>query len=227
MVDGRAGFGGIERPYFTSRGLWTLTGTVSATAYSLLKRTTTIVSGTWGTSGVYNTQLHAQYYNDISGISGCIGVNLETMLADNATGLSNVNRFFARRNMSVLHLGIIKLPYVSGTLDGTVVELGWGDRIAPCISGFRAYEEINTNSIQAFNATMTGVDLSGAFGGDLTTTGHFLETGNLTAYNVLNTGIRQQILGTYMDAPTTQTGTSGAAWRKVFMNPEAIYGVHK
>jgi len=227
MVDGRAGFGGIERPYFTSRGLWTLTGNSSAVAYSLLKRNKTLVSGTWGSSGVYYTRLNCSPYNDISGISGCIGVNLETMLVDTATGLTNVNRTFARRNLSVLHLGIIKLPYVSGTLDGTVCALGWGDRLAPSQSGFRVWEEINKTSIQAFNTTMTGVNLSGDFGGDITTSGYFLTTGSLTTYEVFNTGVRQQILGTYMDNPALQTGTSGAAWRKIFMNPESIYGVHK
>jgi hypothetical protein len=199
-INGYAGYG-IEQPYYVSQGLWTLTGNEGCAAFTPLKRTSTLVSGLWGVSGVAWVRLNAQVYDDISGISGCIGCNIEEMKADSETGLSNVNRSFARRNMAVLHLGVVKLPQVSGTLDGTPVTLKWGDAVAPCISGFRAFEEIN----------YTGI--SGSQGNNYV--------------NVLHTGVRQQVLGTYMDHPNAMTGTSGVAWRRIFMNPQAIYGVHK
>lgn len=137
-----------------SRGEWTLSGNQSVQAYDLLKRTDTIVSGLWGSSGVYYTRNYAEYYDDISGISGCIGCSLDDLLSDAATGLTNVNRNMFRRQIGVRHFGVVKLPYVSGTLDGTVVTLKWGDRVAPCVSGFRAWEEIN---IDALTGLTTGV----------------------------------------------------------------------
>jgi hypothetical protein len=137
----------LEEPYYVSRGEWALTGTEECIAYNLLKRTDTLVSGLWGASGVYAVWNFCQVYDDISGISGCIGASLHKLRKDSDTGMTNINQVFARRQIDVVHFGIIKLPYVSGTLDGTVVTLKWGDQIAPCISGFRAYEQINTLAI--------------------------------------------------------------------------------
>jgi hypothetical protein len=184
----------IEQPYFISRGLWSLTGTESAPAFMLLKRTSTLSSGLWGVSGVHHVRLNAQVYDDISGITGCIGCTIEEILKDSDTGSTNINKVFARRNMSVLHIGVVRIPQVSGTLDGTPVTLTWGDRVAPSISGFRAWEWVNT-------------DAAGS--------------------GFVTTGTAQQVLGLYMDRPSNMTGTSGAAWRRIFMCPEAVYGVHK
>jgi len=191
MVDGYA-TEVLEQPYLVSRGEWTLTGNESCQAYDLLKRTGTLVSGLWGASGIYYVRNHAQYYDDISGISGCIGLALEDVLSDAATGMDNINRPMFRRQVDVLHFGLVKLPYVSGTLDKAVVTLMWGDLVAPCISGFRCWQEINIDAL-------TG----------------------------LTTGVRQQVLGTYMDTPCAITGLTGAARRKVFIHPRSIYGVHK
>ena len=137
-----------------SRGEWTLTGNQSVQAYDLLKRTDTIVSGLWGVSGVYYTRNQAEFYNDISGISGTIGVSIDDLLANSATGMDNINRNMFRRQISVRHFGVVKMPYVSGLLDGTNVTLKWGDALAPCISGFRVYEEINVDGLSGLT---TGV----------------------------------------------------------------------
>lgn len=190
----------LEEPYHVSRGEWTLTGNQSCQAYDLLKRTDTIVSGLWGVSGVYYTRNYAEYYNDISGISGCIGCSLDDLLSDSATGMSNINRNMFRRQITVCHFGIVKLPYVSGTLDGAVVTLKWGDALAPCISGFRVYEEINITGVSG----NTSVDIQ-----------------------AFVTGIRQCNFATYFDVPCSTTGLTGDARRKVFMNPQTFYGVHK
>lgn len=144
----------LEEPIYVSRGEWTLTGNQSVIAGDLLKRTDTLVSGAWGLSGIYYVRNQCEYYNDISGISGCIGMALEDVLADTATGMDNINRPMFRRQIDVCHFGVTKLPYVSGTLDGGVVTLKWGDALAPCISGFRAFEEIN---VDALTGLTTGV----------------------------------------------------------------------
>lgn len=191
MVDGYA-VELLEQPYLVSRGEWTLTGNQSCRAYDLLKRTDTLVSGAWGLSGIYYVRNQAEYYNDISGISGCIGVALEDVLADSATGMTNINRPMFRRQVDVCHFGVVKLPYVSGTVDNAVVTLKWGDLVAPCISGFRAFQELNVDAL-------TG----------------------------LTTGVRQCVLGTYMDTPCAITGLTGVSLRKIFLHPQSIYGVHK
>jgi hypothetical protein len=134
----------LEEPYYVSRGEWALSGNASCQAYTLLKRTSALVSGLWGASGVYAIWNFAEPYDDISGISGCVGVSLHKLRTDTDTGMTNINQVFARRQIDVCHFGIVKLPYVSGTLDGSVLTLNWGDLIAPCQSGFRAYEYIST-----------------------------------------------------------------------------------
>jgi len=188
----------LEEPYHVSRGEWALTGTESCQAYNLLKRTETLVSGLWGASGVYAVWNFAQVYDDISGISGCIGVSLHKLRTDTDTGMTNINQVFARRQLDVCHFGVVKLPYVSGTLDGTVVTLKWGDLLAPCQSGFRAFQEVNILAV----------------------------TGEGDTEIVLNTGLRQCVLGHYMDVPSNQTGTTGLARKKLFLYPSTIYGVH-
>lgn len=189
----------IEEPYYISRGEWTLSGNAECQAYTPLKRASEITSGLWGVSGVYYTRQYATTYDDISGISGCIGVSLSKMLLDTNTGMTNITQPMFRRQVDVCHFGVIKLPYVSGTLDGAVVTLKWGDKIAPCISGFRVYQEINTIDVTGLSDTEV----------------------------VLNTGTRQQVLGHYMDYPSAITGTTGLARKKVFIYPTTIYGVHK
>ena len=189
----------LEQPYYVSRGEWTLTGTANCQAYTPLKRADEIVSGLWGTSSVYYTRQYATVYDDISGISGCIGVSLTKMLKDSDTGMTNITQPMFRRQLDVVHFGVIRLPYVSGTLDGVPVTLKWGDRIAPCISGFRAFQEVNILPVTGLGDTET----------------------------VLNTGTRQQVLGIYMDTPSALTGTTGVANKRVFIQPSTIYGVHK
>jgi len=190
----------LEEPYYVSRGEWALTGTEDCQAFDLLKRTSTLVSGLWGVSGVYYVWNFAQKYDDISGISGCIGVSLHKLRKDSDTGMTNINQVFARRQIDVAHFGVVRLPYVSGTLDGTPVTLKFGDLIAPCISGFRAYQQLNFG-------TATGEGSNDR--------------------NVLHTGTRQCVLGHYMDTPSAQTGLTGVAQRKIFIYPSTIYGVHK
>lgn len=190
----------LEEPYYVSRGEWTLTGTASCQAYDLLKRTSTLVSGLWGVSGAYNVMNYAQSYDDISGISGCIGVSLHKLRTDTDTGMTNINQVFARRQLDVVHFGVVKLPYVSGLLaGGTPPTLKWGDALAPSLSGFRVFEEVNKVEVTGLSDTEI----------------------------VLGTGIRQQHFATYMDTPSAITGTTGFARRKVFIHPRSIYGVHK
>jgi len=128
----------LEGPYFQSRGQFKITGNIQIDAFTLLKRETSIGSGTWGTSGVYDTYYELVAYNDISGISGCVGCNIEKKWGDWHTGQVTFPMY--RKQIGILHFGYVKLPYVSGTIDGTVVTLKWGDKLAPCISGFRAFE---------------------------------------------------------------------------------------
>lgn len=188
----------LEEPYYVSRGEWTLTGTESVRAYELLKRSTEITSGLWGESGVYYTRNQATMYNDISGVSGCIGASLSLIKKDSDTGMTNITQPMFRRQLDVVHFGVIKLAYVSGTLDGAVVTLKWGDLLAPSISGFRVFQEVNQISVSGASADE----------------------------KVLTTGLRQQVLATYMDTPSAITGTTGQARKKVFIHPQTIYGVH-
>ena len=93
----------LEQPYLVSRGEWTLTGTDGCLAYTPLKRSTEISSGLWGTSGVYYTRQYATVYDDISGISGCIGVSITKMLKDTNTGMTNITQPMFRRQLDVIH----------------------------------------------------------------------------------------------------------------------------
>jgi len=176
MVDGYD-VEGLEQPYFISRGQYIVSGNVTIDAYTLLKPTTTLTSGSFGVSGIYYARNKAEPYDDISGISGCIGCTTRKIYADTETG--NVVHPIYRRNMTVCHEGYVKMRFESGTLDGAVVTLTHGDLIAPCISGFRVYEPYALQTDEA--------------GSGLVTTG--------------NGNIQQQILGWYADAASSATGT--------------------
>jgi hypothetical protein len=128
----------IDSPRYVTRGEWELTGTKALQAYMPLKHGGALTSGLFGLSGIYAVSNWALPYDDISGISGCIGVNLRKMLTQTNTGLHG--EAFTRRKVGILHQGVVKMKYQSGTLDGAVITLKWGDQIAPTISGFRAYE---------------------------------------------------------------------------------------
>lgn len=130
----------IDSPRYVTRGEWELTGTKALQAYMPLKHGGALTSGLFGLSGIYAVNNWALPYDDISGISGCIGVNLRKMLTQTNTGLHG--EAFTRRKVGILHQGVIKMKYQSGTLDGAVVTLKWGDTIAPTISGFRVRELI-------------------------------------------------------------------------------------
>lgn len=189
----------LQDPKIVSYGEWWITGDKYCGEYWPLKRSSALTSGLWGVSGVHSVTNYAEPYDDISGVSGAIGVSLTRMLKDSNTGMTNINRPNFRRAIDVLHFGVTKMPYISGTLDGTVCTLTFGDKLAPCPSGFRVWEQINT------------VDV----------------TGHSDTVPVLGTGYRQQEFAIYMDTPSNITGTTGLAMKKVFVNPFAIYGVHK
>ncbi|NHJ40129.1 MAG: hypothetical protein FK731_08865 [Asgard group archaeon] len=130
----------IDSPRYVTRGEWELTGTKALEAYMPLKHGGALTSGTFGLSGIYAVSNWCLPYDDISGISGCIGVNLRKMVTQTNTG--QLSEPFTRRKTAIMHMGVVKMKYQSGTLDGTVVTLKWGDEIAPTISGFRARELI-------------------------------------------------------------------------------------
>ena len=168
---------GLEQPYFISRGQWTVSGNTTIDAFTLLKPTKVLVSGAFGISGIYYTRSLAEPYDDISGVSGAMGCTIRKIYADTETG--NVVHPIYRRSMGVCHEGYVRMRYESGTLDGAVVTLTYGDLISPCVSGFRVYEPY---------ALQTDADGSG-----------FVTTGTA--------GIQQQILGWYADVASASTGT--------------------
>lgn len=173
----------IDAPKFVSRGEWDITGTVQIEAYTPLKANTTMTTGDRGLSGHWNTQQWAEPYNDISGISGCIGISIRKIFGNLNTGGVALNQNVGRRKMGVMHEGIAMMRYQSGTLDGSVITMKYGDDIAPCTSGFRTYEEI-----QGTNYT----GLSGL---------------NILFLQVYITGYRQCHLGWYADVVSSATGT--------------------
>lgn len=170
----------IDAPKFMSRGEWSLTGTKDADAYWPLKPNTTLSSGSFGLSGNYEVEQWCEPYDDTSGISGCIGVNIRKISKISETG-NKKNQNLGLRKLAVLHEGYVYMYYQSGTLDGTPITMKYGDWIAPCPSGFRTYEELN----------ITGI--SGSQGSNF-----------VQAYM---TGYRQCQLGWYADVVSSATGT--------------------
>ena len=206
----------LDAPKFLSRGEWNLTGTEEIDAWQPLKSNTTLSSGLFGVSGLYEVYQWATAYDDVSGISGCIGVNIRKLSKATDTGLRNQN--IGLRKMAVLHEGYAIMEYIAGTLDGTVITLKYGDAIAPCTSGFRCYQELNFGSIIGFS-----VVASGEFAAVPVATGHALITGTTATYNVLHTGYRQVKLGWFADVVSDQTG----ARHRVKIMPQSIYGTTK
>jgi hypothetical protein len=187
----------LDAPKFLSRGEWNLTGTEEIDAWQPLKSSTTLSSGLFGQSGLYEVYQWATKYDDISGISGCIGVNIRKLSKATDTGLRNQN--IGLRKMAVLHEGYCIMEYIAGTLDGTVITLKYGDVIAPATSGFRCFQELNFTLISGAIGTAT---LSGTF---------------------LHTGTRQCKLGWFADVVSDQTG----ARHRVKIMPNSIYGTTK
>jgi len=133
----------IDAPKFVSRGEWNITGNVSSHAFMPLKSVQTLTTGAFGVSGTYETYNWALPYNDNSGISGCIGILLRSIKNINDTGYAySTNENLGLRKVLVMHEGYAPMYYQSGTLDGTVRKMKYGDLIAPCISGFRTWEPL-------------------------------------------------------------------------------------
>ena len=99
------------------------------------------------------------------------------MLTQTNTGLHG--EAFTRRKVGIMHQGVVKMKYQSGTLDGAVVTLKWGDQIAPTVSGFRAYEMLNVEAV----------------------------SGTTSIHQVFGTGAQQAKLGWYVDSPSDATGS--------------------
>ena len=138
----------IDAPKFVSRGEWNISGNVSSHAFMPLKPVTTLTTGGFGVSGTYETYNWALPYNDNSGISGCIGILLRSIKHIDDTGIGySTNENLGLRKVLVMHEGYAPLTYQSGTLDGVPVTMKYGDRIAPCISGFRTWEPLNLLNI--------------------------------------------------------------------------------
>ncbi len=208
----------IDAPKYLSHGEWTITGTKSIDAWMPLKPNVTLASGLFGSSGLYAVDQYAEPYDNQSGLSGCIGVNIRKIHTQTNTGLRNAN--LGLRKMAVLHEGYCMMSYESGTLDGTVITLKYGDAIAPTISGFRAYEELNTSTFYAFSAAPT-LETGAAVP---TATGVFISGISATAaYTALNTGYRQCKLGWFADVASNMTGY----WHRVKIMPNSIYGTTK
>lgn len=135
----------VDSPKYISRGEHDLTGTREIEAFMPMQlSSTTLVSGAFGVSGLYRVQQMAVPYADISGMSGCIGITTRKIRKATDTGLRNQN--LMNRKLAILHEGYCYMLYQSGTLDGAVVTLRHGDLIAPTISGFRVYQELNVQN---------------------------------------------------------------------------------
>ncbi len=139
----------VEFPKHISRGDYAVTGTQSYDTWSLMKSAgMSVESGSQGVSGIYETERYITGYDDISGISGCLGATLRKLETSDQTWPSGIGRPLTRRKIGMIHEGYIKLTYKSGTLDGTVQTLRYGDAIAPCsYDGFRAYEDVNVKNV--------------------------------------------------------------------------------
>jgi len=168
----------IEAPKYLSHGEWELTGTKRVEAYWPLKAVSGLATETWGVSGYYNTTQYCVPYDDISGISGSIGVSIRTVGTISETG-TTTNQNLLQRKFAVMHEGYVPMYYQSGTLDGAVILMHYGYKIAPCTSGFRTYQELNALAVVVPGAA----------------TGH-----------TFGTGYQQCELGWYADVQSVATG---------------------
>ena len=132
----------IDAPKYMSRGEWQLTGTKDAQAFWPMKEDPTLTSGLFGTSGLYAVEHWCLPYDDVTGLSGCIGVNIRKLSKISETGNTR-NQNLGLRQLAILHEGYVYMRYMYGLLDGTNITLKYGQAIAPCASGFRAFEELN------------------------------------------------------------------------------------
>jgi len=137
----------IEAPKFISRGEYDITGTIRCEAYWPLRQIKTIESGAWGLSGIYDSKQWCKPYDDISGISGCIGVSIRSLNTTASIGTAStyagtINENVLQRKFAVMHEGYLPMYYMSGTLDGTPKTMTYGMKIAPCPSGFRTWEYV-------------------------------------------------------------------------------------
>jgi len=171
----------IDAPKYVSRGEWDITGTRGIHSNMPMKANPTLTTGDFGVSGQYETYQWALPYDDNSGISGCIGINLRTVKAISDTGIGySTNQNLGLRKLLIMHEGYVPMYYQSGILTGSPQTMKYGDRIAPCISGFRTYEDVN---LIPFALTPVG-----------------------TGYAV-GTGIQQCTLGWWADVTSNVTGT--------------------
>jgi len=142
----------IEAPKFISHGEWNLTGTAACDAYWPLKPVITMTTGGFGLSGQYETYQWCKPYDDVSGLSGCIGVSIRKARPISHTGVT-INQNLNLRKYAVMHEGYLPMTYVAGTLDGVPQTMVYGMKIAPTTSGFRTYEELNLLAIQLIGET--------------------------------------------------------------------------
>lgn len=146
----------IEAPKFISRGEWDITGTIRVEAYWPLRAIKTLETGAWGLSGAYDYMQWCVPYDDISGVSGCIGASIRSLNTTASIGTATtyagtINENVLQRKFAVMHEGYLPMYYMSGTLDGTPQLMTYGAKIAPCPSGFRTWEWLNadiTGSVQ-------------------------------------------------------------------------------
>jgi hypothetical protein len=174
----------IEAPKFISRGEWDITGTTRVEAYWPLRAISTLESGAWGESGAYDYMHWCTPYDDISGISGCIGASIRSLNTTASIGTATtyagtINQNVLQRKFAVMHEGYLPMYYMSGTLDGTPQTMTYGAKIAPCPSGFRTWEIINA-------AAVSGMDG--------------------TEVVAITTGLAQCELGWWADIPSNMTG---------------------
>ena len=140
----------IEAPKFISRGEWDITGTLAMEAYWPLRAVNTLESGAWGLSGIYDSMHWCKPYDDISGISGCIGASIRSIktvasIGTATTYAGTINENVLQRKFAVMHEGYLPMYYQSGTLDGVPKTMTYGAKIAPCTSGFRTWEWISAD----------------------------------------------------------------------------------
>ena len=168
----------INAPKFISRGEWDLTGTAACDAYWPLKPVITMTTGGFGSSGTYETNQWCAVYDDVSGLSGCIGASIRKIRPISHTGVT-VNQNLNLRKFAVMHEGYLPMLYKAGTLDGVPQTMVYGMKIAPTTSGFRTHEKLNLLSVQLIGET-TG--------------------------QVYGTGIQQCELGWWADIASNLTG---------------------